>query len=1341
MCRHRQVGVTIVRWTATANNESMPPDFPSVDRNHLISNASKDLFAWRRPSTWEPDFRGGDNDFGLDIEIQVAPQAQVCHTFRAQLKGTESPSISKDGTTLSIPLSRTTLNLYANIVEPVMLLVAVVELSANGKADPATSKVYWQWLAVELQRLRGSRFAIDESSQESVTLHVPLSNELTPELDVVPYLRRQVGEARALEDLGALVRSAVDATSGRMEDPIQHVLSVVADDPSRLVALLALDDDDEASPSEGTPQSLIAEAISHLRVGKTTLAEDVVRRLDRTQFEATPKLKASLLSLEGKIAMQRMRKANALRLFEDAYRLHPVEKHFLAQEEVRFLEAVERSDKQAISAIAKELVGVRTDDGLGLLVRVQVSLGEFDAASQAIARIDQPKRAIATLVLLSGQQNWADVQVQADHALSQPSISVRDSVALHLIAAHACWQQALATASLSPDATEVPLPGPPGLDARAAAEAWRHSAACLRGLKELGWSLNVELLAPVAVASATAIGRQDHALPMLKEAAAERPEYLVLQENLELLAISSGDHEAALEVNSRQPQVHEVLVRRACLLFQARQYTECLSAARKVASGVDTPCKQTPMALAMGYAAAVKLARTNDADQLMTALGSNTAWGEFVYFARFAQQSIDKGEQAAPLAAVREGLLKYPTSRILASNLYSNLRVDETPAATDAILLSRVLRQGAALTVEECLHLIAAHFTLGHWQDAEWEARAAIARFGEIDRLMSMLAVAVEMQGKTGEAMGLLERAVSLGQRRFATLRNYLGLCLRLGRMDAAQDTIEKLLEVESDRDQRLELLRLDALILAQQGLSDRALAVAKELGRLANPEVELEEGMYLNLYMAVTLNNESIPDVERQAFWQRVEAFCSKWPESRLFRRVTIPERGLATLDDLHDMLDGVLGDSRQQLRTFQERERQARSGDLPVPFVARPGFVFHYIGDCFTLWDVAKRSRAEDRQFHLTSALVDEARATERVLRDVPLLDLTALLVLHDLGLFGTLFAMFPRIAVPSHTVEYISQNARGLLVNPSVVNAASALLTKINGNLHRIDQPSSERAAVKAVNPRELLIDYMQLAGLGQWAVYTDDAITRILIRTHHVNLNYLCTADLLALADGQGLLTPVEVASHLEQLASWNVGITVASRYLVAALDGALVGRAFLTGSERLDRFYAHPPFANLARALWYFKKEPKELIRHMGVIVAEMLARSETEEESVAAVWAFWFFRVRMAPDLNALGWDALCFSLLIALRQLPLGAAPRAVRTFLKVVEIVVGPERMTRPEQKKAIGQLGKVIGKTTRRGLTAGEHFRSKVATALVQGTEDGDTFNDAYFEVLRETSTNAK
>jgi hypothetical protein len=140
---------------------------------------------------------------------------------------------------------------------------------------------------------------------------------------------------------------------------------------------------------------------------------------------------------------------------------------------------------------------------------------------------------------------------------------------------------------------------------------------------------------------------------------------------------------------------------------------------------------------------------------------------------------------------------------------------------------------------------------------------------------------------------------------------------------------------------------------------------------------------------------------------------------------------------------------------------------------------------------------------------------------------------------------------------------------------------------------------------------------------------------------------------------------------------------------------------------------------------------------MGVIVDEMLSKSETERESAAAVWAFWFFRVSMVSSLGATGQDPLHYSLLLALGRLPFDAAPRAIGTFLKTIEIVVGPKRMTRQHQKSAITRLGKVTAALARRNFAVAEQLRRKVAIALPQGTEDGDIFNDAYLEVLRETS----
>ncbi len=1309
----------------------MPVDFPAADRNHEISNASKLMVDLLRPSSWQLDSMEGDNDFGFDAQVQVAVGGQVCYAFRAQIKGTESPSISQDGKILSISLKRTTLNLYANTSDEVMLLVAVVNLQSNGKPDTSTSRVYWQWISNELVRLRGSRLSIDRTDQQTVTLHVPLENELAPETDVAAYLESRQQTARALERLEDIVRETTGTPQDSSSTLIERLISAALKRPEHLAALLVgVEFSTSPAVAEGSPEALAAEALSYVRAGNTALAEAFIARLDRKAFEATPERKALLLSLQGKVAMQRMRRLEALRLFEAAYDADPSERHLLPRDEVRFLFAVDSGDKDAIRAISHSLTSATSDDGLALRVRVHVSVGEFDLAQACVERIGAPKQLMPRLVVLSGRGRWQEVRALAAEAAATPGISIQDVVATQLVAARACWQQALSTATVAADAHEMPLTGAPGLDPEAALAAWSLSEACLRGLKGLGWSPNVELLAPIAVASAAAVGRHQDALALLREAAAARPEYPELQENLELLAIGAGDQDVALEANARRPRQHAVLVRRACMLFQKRRYQECVTTALDALSTIADVCRQTPMALAVGSAAAVRLARTGDSERLLQALRSSSDWAEFEYFARFAQAGSSAERATKDLTALREGLIAIPSSWLLAANLYSNLDVEDPAEAREAVALVRNLRGNASLSTSEWLHLITAHFTLKQWQEAELEARAAISRFGETDRFVSCLAVAAEMQGKSGEAVRALERSVALGHRRSVTLRNYLGLCLRLGRMGTARETIEQLLVTEADRGERIELLRLNALILSQQGLSVEALDMVHEIGRTVAPDQELEEGMYLNLYMAVTMQGATPAEAEKAAFWRRVDAFCLNWPESALFRRSTLPEPEVATVDSLHAMLDPIVGDSRKRLQEFQQRERQAKDGELQVPFIARPGFVLHYIGDPFMLWEVSKTVSFADRQFHLTCNLADDPAVTSRVLRDAPLLDLTTLLVLNDLGLFELLFAMCPRIAIPRRTVDYISQHARGVFVHARVSKVAEVLLRVINENLDRIDQPSGDQVVAKSVRTQDVLNDYVQLAESGQWTVYSDDAFTRFWVRSKQESVSTLSTVDLLRLADDDELISPTEVSRHLSMLVNWNVGITVTGRHLIASLDGALIGHVTQGAEDRLDCFQRHQPFTLLARAIWRPDRPATELIGHVAAIMSEILIRPATEVDSAAALWAFWYIRLRLLTPFNQMGWDLLCYSLLMVLQQVPPQTSSRVVGVFLKVVELAAGRGRMTREIQVTAIGRLGECAGSLAHRAPTLGEVLRQKVATGLPIGTQDGDMFDNAYW-----------
>ena len=258
----------------------MPVDFPTADRNHEISNASKLMVDLLRPSSWQLDSTEGDNDFGFDAQVQVAVGGQVCYAFRAQIKGTESPSISEDGKTLSIALKRTTLNLYANTSDEVMLLVAVVNLQSNGKPDTSTSRVYWQWISNELVRLRGSRLSIDRTDQQTVTLHVPLENELAPDNDVAAYLESRQQTARALERLEDIVRETTGTPQDSSSALIERLISAALKRPEHLAALLVgAEFSTNSAVAEGSPEALAAEALSYVRAGNTALAEAFIARL------------------------------------------------------------------------------------------------------------------------------------------------------------------------------------------------------------------------------------------------------------------------------------------------------------------------------------------------------------------------------------------------------------------------------------------------------------------------------------------------------------------------------------------------------------------------------------------------------------------------------------------------------------------------------------------------------------------------------------------------------------------------------------------------------------------------------------------------------------------------------------------------------------------------------------------------------------------------------------------------------------------------------------------------------------------------------------------------------
>lgn len=1298
-------------------------NFPVVDRNRLVSNASKTLLEATIPSTWQVVHIGGDADFGLDVLVQLAVDGGVQHLFFIQLKGTESPDFVDDGGAISYPLKRRTLNLYANLVPEVMLAIATVVLDEADKLDIGASKIYWQWMSRELRAKRGSQFELDLSQGKTTTVHVPCAQVLHSRLDVGPHLQKLLDIARAGMSLEDILRQVESLGVSRRPSALGRFADIAQERPREFSAWF----ESEGGNVRDVLPPIANEIKTLIRAGNTEQAEEALKRLGPEGFGGAPSQKAAYLTLQGKTLVQRRNRSEALKSFEGAYALDATEENLLPLAETRFLLAVDTDDIDAVCSIRTSLAGVESNDGLALRVRVHVTLKEFSEAEQCLCRISESKRLIPRLVFLSAQRKWNEVIALANSAELDATLSLADLTSSQLISARAAWCGATEDVALQGESDELPLFGAVGTRIDLAREAWQFGLRCLRGLRTLGWTPNVELIAPVLCGVSGMLGHQREALRLLGGAAEQRPEYEDLQRNVELLAIGAGEAEQALAANLRQEDSIDVLTRRVSTLFELRRFAECEATALALAR--SGPSERIPMALAIGYAAANRVGHLLEAAELYACLSSTPEWGEFLCFAEFARLANVQPGGEEPLAALRNGLAQHPDSWLLASNLYSNLVVNEVAPAREAVELAKLLRKRTMLSLDDLIRLVAAHTTLNDWDGAAREAAGALERFTASDRLLAMGAVAEEMRGRTGTALAMLERALEVGTDRISVIHNYMGLTLRLGRIDSVRTAIDRLLGLVTDRTERLELMRLSALIYVQQGRFKDAIAAVEGLGQLVNQLDEQEEGVYINLALTTTVNGPPVDESLQQAFSARVNAFCARWPDSKLFRRMEMPEDSISGLDDLHRWLEPFVGDSRTQLREFEQRERQAQRGEFLVPFAARPGFVLHYIGDPFHLWEVAIRSRPEDRQFHLLIAgRIDEPKSPNAA-RDIPLLDLTALLVLDSLGIFDKLFLVFERIAISRSTVGFVSQHANGVLAYGASMDRAKSILGNINRRLDRIDQPRDPAEQLNSVlSAMDVIREYVHLATRGAWLLYCDDAICRMMVHAESHEVRSCTTIDVLALLDTNEDLTAPQVAAKLAQLAEWNVGITVADRYLIASLVGSVSDGCSGDASYRVDAFHRNDVFGALSRAIWHPGKRANELVAHMARLLHSMLQSPKSDIDSVAAVLASWFLRVRLLQKAESSAWGLLCYPVLLVMSATPNDFGGRLIGVLQRAASAIAG-ERMSVTIEGEVATELGVVVALLAKQDRVTGEELLRKLLLAMPSGTADGDSCMEGY------------
>lgn len=1130
----------------------MPHDqgLPQTGDSQEIGQDAYDCLRAKRPKSWQITELGGVNDFGFDLQVQVSVRQQVVHPFRIQLKGTRSPQRSADGSFLSINLATTTLRYFDNTDEPVLLVLC--DLSVDPE-DPRECTLHYVWVREELDRIQVASISLD---QKEAAIRVPTANVLDRTTDLVDEVRKRHRLSRVGHALDTSV-AGMDPSLGS-EDRVVMVEAITKNIATRsIVFAQALAEPTTGvwiNPPRDSMAWLLTEAKSAVTSGNVDKCTDLLHKASERLEPASALEKAEYWYLLGRLCIFRGDDDGASRAFKSSAETQPQAKYWAAWAESEMRRRFRTDQGQDYSDVLDALPA----DADPALLSVKARL---------LAASRKRAEAIALLETFQGAESLA-ARAVIETMFSNPEQALQaciDGIALEeklestsllflILRARARFNIALRSARVGASSEGnsedevLPPSGPIGVNAAALREAWADIEEAVSALEEIRWASNAEFVIDLWVATASMLGKQEQILARVLAAARQRPQQAELQSAAETLAAQCGDFKAALEANSRLSDSNTKVLRRVSFLHELGKHRDCVDL---MAANIDTVGRSHQLfgpVLVLAALSADLMAR----DSLVEAWGNILRSGDakdqahaasLDYLLRQRRNQLHSGEALTDLVRVDEQLgHPKPTTLLLFQELDPG---SETQAELFLAVATRV-RATIRLSPMIAVRIGVALVTRERWGDLLALCEEASREFEVTGRIRAFQALALDQFGRSDEARSILESMLEGGVEDGLALNTYVNIMVRWGFTEKARAAAELILERAQSKERRVECVRM-LFNLEQHAnpTSSRLVDLAFRMGALASRDDEVEEGVFLCMVIAATsFETAVLTDTRKAEFQARANAFFERFPQSKIIRRVELPVE--AGAEEMLRSMKSAIGMSEEREQQRARLEDQLQSGELMLPFAWRPRFALGNVQDVAHLWELAKRSTADEKKLHLSMIGEQwEQRRAESFRSKTPLFDLLTLFVLEDLELLDKVFDFFPKVAISQTTLGELmrmSQTFSGSIFRQQCL----AVQDRLRPRLAQILQPHGappEDDLHLPISSREL----QTLARTGDYVVYSDDAMLRMWILDDKSSSDGMCTLDLLCGLEEIGLLTTELVATKLAQLCDWHVGIQIPLRH--------------------------------------------------------------------------------------------------------------------------------------------------------------------------------------------------
>jgi tetratricopeptide (TPR) repeat protein len=1311
--------------------------YPKVSDSQKIGQMADQCFQANRPTEWLLVSMDGDTDFGYDFTIQIPENAEVKWTIKGQLKGTTSPARNTTGEFISFQLKATTLRLYANTSEPILLVLADVGVAPRPKDCP----LYYVWIEDEIRRVR------DENSgeipdQATVTIRIPVHQILENETNLIS----EISAKNRITLLGKALNEIVEKKHPELDQAAQRALTEQIPFALQRRSVDFLDSLVEPSatvwpePKVGTRSWFLSEAEVAVRAGRLVEAADLLARANKHTDQLSKLDEAESLFLHGKILSFRDHHEEAAKHYWKAHELAPqAAKYLAAWAEMQLRLSESPNDAHDFSSILAMLTG-NSPCILAVKVRLLAAEKKYDDALAVAETMTEGRHAAAATVNLM-RSDFEEALAISNEGLGQSPLKDRDRYILLLLRARARFYIGTNYKGWANPDDVYPVMGTLDTDISVLRSAWGDTLLLIERYRQENWPPNTDFISDLWCSISCFLGKQREALPLLKEAAKARNS-VDLNSALEIVAGLAHDYQTALSANGRLPESSTQILRRLLLLYSANKYSDYIDL---LSAKLDLLEKSHPLfgpAMIMGASAAEKILKVEVAKEWIKILSTTPELAED-YAAYQFDYSVTKHPSSKPSAInrLREDYQRLAQPAFLGMHLMQELDSTDKNDAAEICEIAAKIETGKRLPIDCRLQLAQAYSTLGAWETVLQIATRALEQNETHSRFKGIKAFALDRLGKTVEARDLLQQLIEEGEEDPYALNAYLNIVGRSGFIDQAIALVEKILTRDTERSRHLQCLQLlFNLLYYQDPLQPRVLEVLWAFGQKVNQREESEEGSFLlKWFLVMPAVTDLLTEEQRSEIHTRFERFFADFPSSKIFRRGEIPDGG-----DPHAILSSIeklIGVTAEQKNFFRKMENQMRTGEIPVPYAWRPRQVLQNIPDIPFLWETAKRSRTTEKQYHLSMVTNDFIPTKWDAIKGrIPLLDLTSLLVLQDLDLLRKLVQLFQKVAISQETIAQIGELVRPM-TGTVFRKRIEQLRDFIRDNFESIEQPSSlidDEEPYAERNPDTYEIK--ALTKSGKYLLFSDDCLQRIYCEIPVQYQPSICTLDFLSIMEERGLMTEKEAAQKIALLCKWKVHLVVQARYFIAALPNQFHVMTDVRSS--IAMLSGDSDFRRISDALWDISLPYQGLLQHMASIAAMLVNQYGFKSYQLAAYLISWTTKTILRTDskLNRTG------SLIQAVSQtaIYLGDATSEnmpiqmkvlVDAFLEAIAFGYG-EKMDEKLEDDALRELASASAKSDHfLRLEDEQTLKTKFLKGMTPGTHYHQVFLDAYSSTVKQ------